>query len=418
MARKINQLTALRIQRIKGRGLYPDGSGLYLQVSGTSKSWIYRYMLDGRERYMGLGSYPIIGLAEARTKVAAQRKLKQDGVDPIDARQAQKRNAKIQAASTVTFKAAAEKYLATHSPSWKNKVHIRQWSTTLEHYVYPALGSETVGAIDLDLVLSVLEPIWRSKTETASRVRQRIETILDWASAHNYRQGENPARWRGHLDKLLPRRSQIRTVRHQPALPYLQIGKFVEALRHQKGIAPLALELLILTASRTNEVIGARWSEFDLTHGVWSVPASRTKTGREHRVPLSARALALLNRLYSTASNEVVFSASAVGHPLSNNALLSVLTRMNQSSYTVHGFRSTFRDWASERTSHSSEAIEMALGHSIRNKVEAAYRRGDLFLKRQTLMEDWARYCSNSSSSTVVVSYEPSSASAVRREAL
>jgi integrase len=282
--------------------------------------------------------------------------------------------------------------ISMHRDSWRNEKHRDQWRNTLNSYASPVIGSLPVQTIDVALVMKALEPIWKTKPETASRLRGRIEAVLDWAAVRGYRTGENPARWRGHLDKLLPARSKIQRVQHHPALPYNELADFMDALEGQDGTAARALEFLILTAARTGEIIGARWDEVDLEEKIWTVPGERMKAGREHRVPLSPAALVLLKRMKETES-DFVFPGGKKGMPLSNMAMLAVLKRMRRDDLTAHGFRSTFRDWAAECTDFRSEVVEMALAHTIENKVEAAYRRGDLFQKRRQLMQAWTRFC-------------------------
>jgi len=281
--------------------------------------------------------------------------------------------------------------------------HKEQWPNTLNTYAGPVFGSLPVQAIDVGLVMKALEPIWQTKPETASRLRGRIEAVLDWATAREYRKGENPARWRGHLDKLLPARSKVRKVEHHSALPYDELADFIVALRGQEGVASRALEFLILTAARTGEVIGARWDEVDLEEKIWVVPAARMKAGREHRVPLSAAAVAVLEEMSEIRESDFVFPGGKKGKPLSNMAMLAVLKRMERSELTAHGFRSSFRDWAAEQTNFPHEVAEMALAHTVGDKVEAAYRRGDLFQKRQQIMEAWARFCLTTRSQAEVV---------------
>ena len=404
----IHRLTAVQIARATKPGMYADGGGLYLQVSRVgTKSWIYRFQLDHRSREMGLGPVHSVTLAEARDKAAAARKLKVNGQDPIDLRREQKAQAKAEIARAVTFKTAAERYIASHRAGWRNDKHADQWTATLETYVYPVFGDLAVAAIDTGLVLQVLdakvpakggddkrppERFWTSRPETASRVRGRIEVILDWARVRGYRTGENPARWRGHLDKLLPARSRVRGVKHHSALPFGELPAFMPQLRAREGTAAKALEFAILTAARTGEVLGARWEEIDFAAKVWTVPAERMKSGREHRVPLNKRALALLGELERNEAGPI-FPGARADQPLSNMALLETLRRMERGDLTAHGFRSTFRDWAAERTSYPGDVVEMALAHAVKNKVEAAYRRGDLFEKRCRLMEDWGKFC-------------------------
>lgn len=390
--RESNRLTALKVARLKRPGRYGDGRGLWLQVTprGT-KSWLFRYMLNGRARQMGLGPVHTVTLADARDRATACRRLLLDGIDPIDTRQADRVRAKIEAARSMTFKDCAISFIDANKPGWSNSKHLAQWRSSLERYVYPTIGDVSVTAIDTAMVLKVLEPIWTKKPETASRVRGRIEAVLDRAKALGYREGENPARWRGHLDKLLPATSKLTTVRHYPALPYRDIPAFMTDLRAQQGVSPRALEFTILSATRTSETINATWSEIDLDQKLWMIPADRMKGKREHRVPLCDHAVRLLAEL--PRDGDYVFMGGKADRPLSNMALLKVLARMGRSDLTTHGFRSTFRDWAAETTAYPAEVAEMALAHSVPDKVEAAYRRGDMFAKRRGLMDDWAKFC-------------------------
>ena len=374
--------------------MYPDGGGLYLQITESgAKSWSFRFMLNGRAREMGLGPLHAVPLADARAKAAECRKLRYEGIDPIEARKVERDKARLAAARALSFDDAAEAYIKAHQAGWRNAKHVDQWRNTLNTYAGPAFGKLPVQDVDVSLVMRALEPIWTTKTETASRVRGRIEAVLDWAAVRGYRRGENPARWRGHLENLLPRRARVQKVRHHAALPYNEVGAFMEPLRQQEGVAASALELLILTATRTSETIGARWSEIDFDNECWTIPAERMKAGREHRVPLSAPALALLNRRSQGRRDDFVFPGGKTGKPLSNMALLALLGRMNRDDLTAHGFRSTFRDWAAECTGFPREVVEMALAHAVSDKVEAAYRRGDLFQKRRQLMDAWAKHC-------------------------
>jgi integrase len=352
-------------------------------------------MLDSRPREMGLEPVNVISLAEARKRAAECRRMRHDGIDPIEARRAQRDQKKLEAAKSMTFDACADAYIEAHQASWRNEKHRDQWRNTLNSYASPVFGSMPVQAVDVALVMKALEPIWKTKPETASRLRGRIEAVLDWAAVRGYRKGENPARWRGHLDKLLPARAKIQKVEHHAALPYDQIGEFSAALRGQEGIGARALEFLILTAARTGEIIGARWGEVDLEDKIWVVPETRMKAGREHRVPLSGAALTILKQMNEIRDGDFVFPGGKKAKPLSNMAMLAVLRRMGRNDLTAHGFRSTFRDWAAERTNFPREVVEMALAHTIESKVEAAYRRGDLFQKRRQLMEAWARYCAS-----------------------
>ncbi|WP_243856657.1 site-specific integrase [Paraburkholderia sp. BL6665CI2N2] len=382
----------MKINKTTKTGLYADGGGLYLQITSTgAKSWLFRYMRAGKARGMGLGPLHTIGLAEARAKALDCRRLLLDGKDPIDTRK-DERQAQLAATGEMTFEKCAEKYIAAHRSGWKNAKHADQWINTLTTYAYPVFNSLPVSAIDTALVMKVLEPIWTTKTETATRVRGRIESVLDWATVSGYRSGENPARLKGHLDNLLPKRSKVQKVAHHPALPYGEVGKFVGLVRAQDGAAARALELVILTASRTNEVIASTWQEFDLNTGVWTIPAERMKMGKEHRVPLSARAIEIIKAQEAIRQNDYVFPGARYGKPLSNMAMLELLRRMGRTDITVHGFRSTFRDWAGETTHYPREVCEAALAHGIKDKAEAAYARGDLFTKRAALMQDWATY--------------------------
>ncbi len=393
MARKIHRLTALAVSRTTQAGLYGDGGGLYLQITPAGvKSWLFRYMRQGKARGMGLGPLHTINLAEARSKALACRKLLLDGADPLEAKRQHRISVALSNAKSMTFEQCATAYIAAHKAGWKSEKHASQWTNTLETYAYPIFGKLPVASIDTALVMKVLEPIWTTKTETATRVRGRMESVLNWASVRGYREGENPARWKGHLDHLLPKRSKVAEVHHHPALAYADAPDFMVELRQQEGIAAEALEFLILTACRTNEVIGARWKEFDLAEKTWVVPAARMKAGKEHRVPLSPRALTILKGLRKQAQDEFVFPGQQPGKFLSNMAMLELLKRMKLDGLTVHGFRSTFRDWVGETTNFPREVAEAALAHAIKDKAEAAYARGDLFAKRRRMFENWARY--------------------------
>jgi integrase len=395
MARAIGRLTALKVNKKKHPGMYADGGGLYLRVTkdGT-KNWVFRFMLNGRPRWMGMGPFHTVSLVEARKRAAEFRLQRHDGIDPIDARRAERRQAQLDAAKAVTFKDCAARYIAGHKAGWRNTKHAAQWAATLATYAEPVIGGLSVQAIDIPHVLKVLEPIWTTKPETAGRVRGRIESVLDWAKVRGYRAGENPARWRGHLDKLLPARSKVRRVEHHAALPYAELPGFLASLREQEGIAARALEFAILTAARTGEVIGARWDEIDLLDKTWTVPGTRMKAGREHRVPLSQRVLAILEEVQPLrhAEDGFVFPGGKPGRPLSNMAFLMLLRRMERGDLTAHGFRSSFRDWCAERTNFPSEVAEMALAHTVSDKTVAAYNRSDLFDKRRQLMEAWAQF--------------------------
>lgn len=393
MARSINRLSARAVNTVTVRGLHADGGGLYLQVSRfDTKSWIFRFTMNKKTRDMGLGPLHTISLAEARDEALKCRKMVRDNIDPIEVRKLLRAERLVNGASFMTFKQCADAYISSHSAAWKNVKHLAQWQYTLNSYAYPVIGGLPVQSVDVGLVMKVLEPIWQTKTETASRVRGRIESILDWAKTRKYRDGENPARWKGHLDQLLPKKSKIQKVRHHEALPYTDIGSFLIRLRQQNGISAFGLEFLILTAARTGEVMKTTWDDIDLNTKVWTIPAHRMKSDKEHRVPLSPRADELLGAVGKFKTGEFVFPGQKPVSSLSNMAFLQLLKRMGE-DVTAHGFRSTFRDWAAERTMHSREVVEMALAHAIGNKVEEAYRRGDLFEKRRKLMIDWAVYC-------------------------
>ncbi|TXN72725.1 integrase arm-type DNA-binding domain-containing protein [Methylobacterium sp. WL6] len=386
------KLTALGVTRLKTPGMYGDGGGLWLQVTGKGgKSWIFRYTLQGKAREMGLGPVSTFSLAEARDKALACRKLTYEGVDPIEVRRERLQKEALEAARTVTFRTCAEAYIEAHKAGWRNGRHVGQWSATLESYAYPIIGDHPVQAIDTALVMRVLDPIWTTRSETAARVRGRIESILDWAKTRSYRDGENPARWKGHLANLLPKRSKVSKVKHHPALPFNEVPSFLKTLDERGGTAARLLAFTILTAARSGEARDALWSEIDMNAGVWTVPGERMKGGREHRVPLSRPTLAILEEMQNL-DDTVVFPGSRSGKPLSHMAMLMLLRRLGRGDITTHGFRSSFRDWAAETTAFPSDVVEMALAHVIDNKVEAAYRRGDLFEKRRELMSAWATY--------------------------
>ena len=399
MSRRIQRLSAKAVESKKQPGYYPDGGGLYLQVSRSgTKSWVFSFTLARKQREMGLGPlgtapHYVVSLAAARAKAADCRNLLANNVDPIAARESRAQLA-LTAAKSITFREAAKRFIARNRPTWKNPKHISQWENTLATYADPIMGHLPVADVDAALVLRVLEPIWISKHETADRVRQRIERILSWSTVRGYRSGDNPARWRGHLDQTLPTISKEERVKHFPALPYKEIPAFMRQLRAESGIAPLALELTILSAMRTDAVIPARPQEFDLHEAVWTIPAERMKGKRRvaHRVPLSPRALAIA-RERIVAGGEFMFPGLKEGKPLSNGAMLQLLDRMGHGEITVHGFRSTFKDWATECTAFPEIVSEMVLAHKISNKVEAAYRRGDLIEKRRPLMVAWEKYC-------------------------
>ena len=401
----INRLTALQVQKLSKPGYHADGAGLHLCVKATGgKSWIFRYRYGGKEREMGLGPLHTVSLAEAREKALAQRKMLLDGVDPLAAKHASEVQRKLAEASVITFDTAATSYIASHRAGWKNEKHAEQWTNTLTTYASPVFGSLPVADITTPLVLRVLEPIWTTKTETASRVRGRVEKILDWCKTQGYRTGDNPAAWRGHLENLLSAPQKTKKVEHHPALPWREIGAFMQALRTMPGTAALATEFIILTNCRTSEAIEARWAEIDMGEKRWTIPAARMKAAKEHTIPLSDAALAVLQRLKAeTKEGEFVFPGGKKNTPLSNMACLALLKRMGRSDLTVHGFRSSFRDWAGEATAHPREVIEHAMSHQLKDKAEAAYQRGSLLERRRVLMADWANYCAQPAATGVVV---------------
>ena len=404
--RQTKRLSALEVARAKASGMYPDGDGLYLRIADDGgRAWQFRYVLKGRQRYMGLGPVSRVTLAEARQRRDEARQLVSKGIDPIEHARAAASAQALAKAALVTFKESAESLIKAKEVGWRNEKHAAQWRTTLEVYAYPIIGELPVQDVAVGHIMKILEPIWETKTETATRVRGRIEAVLDAAAARGHRTGDNPARWRGHLQSLLPARNKVAAVQHHPALPYGEAGAFMAELRAEEGSSALALELLILTATRTTEAIGARLSEIHLDSKTWIIPPARIKAEREHRIPLSAPAVSVIRRamkareqylkstkLTEEQAGDFLFPGKPGTH-LSNNALLALLERMGRDDLTAHGFRSTFRDWAAEQTNFPREVAEMALAHVIEDKTEAAYRRGDLFEKRRKMMDAWAGYC-------------------------
>jgi integrase len=391
MARAVNKLTSLEISRKSRPGRYGDGGGLYLVVtrSGT-RSWAFRYERSGKAHEMGLGSAETIGLAEARRRATRCRQHLLDGIDPLVQRRAAQGTVAV---SGLTFAAVAGLYITAHAPAWRSAVHAGQWRSTLRQYVLPVIGEVPVAAIDTGMVMRILEPLWPVKTETASRLRGRIEAVLDYASARGWRAGENPARWRGHLANLLPARGKLAPVEHHPAMAWGDVPGFMQTLAARSGAAACALRFIVLTAARSGEARGALWREINPVERTWTIPASRTKAAKEHRVSLAAPALALLEDVSreaeQVAPDGLVFPGQAAHRPVSDVALAKLLP----AGVTVHGFRAAFRTWAAETTGHPREVIEMALAHRVGDAVEQAYARGDLFDKRRRLMEDWAAFC-------------------------
>jgi integrase len=400
LAQNLSKLSALAVAKVSKPGYYGDGGGLVLQVSATgSKSWLFRFNVAGRRREMGLGSLNAVSLSEARIKARECRSQLQLGQDPLEARDALRKDARVQASRVLTFAQCAKAYINAHHASWKNAKHGDQWTNTLATYAGPVIGDIPVAAVDTDLIVKVLMPIWDTKTETATRLRGRIESVLDWATVSKFRAGDNPARWRGHLENLLANPNKIAPVKNHPALPWQEIGAFLSLLEHREGVAARAVRFTILSACRSGEIRGATWDEFDLKAKIWTIPAKRMKAGKEHRVPLSEAALAILQP--SPADAGLVFPGRKNAQ-LSDMSLTAVLRRMGRSDITVHGFRSTFRDWCAEAVgnSFSREVCEHALAHSLPDKVEAAYRRGDLLTKRVELMNAWAEYCTSDKAAT------------------
>lgn len=413
MARLIEKLTHLGISKLKQPGYYGDGAGLWLQVSASgSKSWIFRYTIAGRQREMGIGALLTVGLADARIKAKECRQILLAGKDPIDERNAIRKDKALERAKSMTFDQCADAYINAHRLEWKNEKHISQWRNTLATYAGPVIGHLPVAEVTTPLVVKILNLVWETKTETATRLRGRIEKILDWATVAGYREGENPARWRGHLENLLAKPRKLAKVTHHPALPWKEMGRFMGALRRQPGNAARALEFAILTAARSGEVRNATWDEIDTEAALWTIPAERMKMKKEHRVPLSSNALKLLASL--PREGLLLFPGTRDDLALSDMTLTAAIRRMDLAeikekgtgwkdpvigrTVTAHGFRSTFRDWTAEATNFPREICEHALAHSLPDKVEASYRRTDLVDKRVALMQSWADFCNSTPS--------------------
>ncbi len=396
------ELGALAVSNIRRRGYNPVGGVIGLGLNVTkydSRSWVLRYHVGGRRRDMGLGSYPSVNLAHAREAARVARAKLAQGIDPITEARAARSALQADLASAITFSQGALKYIETHEHAWRNAKHAQQWRNTIESFANPVMGKILLKDVALPHVLAALEPIWRTKTETATRLRGRIEAVLDWATARGYRTDANPARWKGLLDMLLPAPNKIAKTDHHRAIPYADMAGVMAQLKAQEGMGSAALRFLVLTACRSGEVRNAQWSEFDLVESLWTIPASRMKAGKEHRVPLSDAAVEIIAKQKAISICEFVFpspnrskTAAQKGAPLSDMTLAAVLRRMGVNA-VPHGFRSTFRDWCAEQTDYPNEVAEMALAHTVSNKVEAAYRRGDLYGKRKKLMQDWADYC-------------------------
>ena len=398
------KLTALGAKKLTKPGHHGDGGGLYLRVADGRKSWMFRYKVKGKTHWLGLGAFDDYDLAEVRDAARECRRQLREGIDPIAAR----RDAKAAAveAGEITFKVMAQRYIAAHKDTWRNAKHAEQWPSTLEAYVYPIMGERPVASVSVADVLAVLEPIWWEKPETASRVRGRIETVLDYAASRHLRTGENPARWRGHLQHSLPARAKVAKVEHHAALPWAELPRVMGRLMESKGTSALCLRFLILTAARSNEARGVTWGEIDLDAKVWSVPDNRMKGGLDHRVPLSAPVLEILKALapLGTSPDKLVFEGGKKEKPLSDVAVTKALSTAGADDYTVHGLRSTFRDWCAERTAYPREVCEAALAHVNKDKVEAAYARTDHFEQRCRLMADWAAYAMSPAPAGKVVS--------------
>jgi integrase len=403
MPRKIVRgLTSLDAKRINKRGMHADGSNLYLSVAKNgSRSWIFRYRLGNRRRHLGLGPVDQVPLAEARKRADAARRQLYDGVDPVEARREKRVASRLAAARSVTFRSCVEHYVAAHRAGWRSAKHATQWATTLETYAYPTLGALPVHAIGSREVLSVLSPIWVEKAVTASRLRGRIEKVINFARAHSWREGDdNPARW-SVLSPLLPEKNKVAQVKHFGAVPVDEIPTFTATLRSQQGMAALALQFTLLTAARSSEALGARWCEIDLDDATWTVPAERTKAMRSHRVPLGGDALDLLRALPGLRDGELVFP-SVRGKVLPSVAMSRVMKACGYPTATVHGLRSSFRDWVAEKTSFPGEVAEAALAHVVADRTEAAYRRTTLFARRAEMMQAWANYCGGGAGASVL----------------
>lgn len=391
-------LKSARKDAAAGKGkaiLLGDGGGLTLQITKTgSASWIHRYMRQKKAVGIGLGGYPEVSLKLARVKAQECRQLLAENRDPLAEKRAASFAAKLEEAKDKTFETCATEYIADHKAEWKNPKHRQQWENTLATYAFPVIGNRPISKVNTPDIKRILNPIWTTKNETASRLRGRIEAVIDWATAHELRTGDNPARWKGHLEHLLAKTTpEQRAEKHHAALPHAQMPDFIQSLARQEGMARWSLEFLILTACRTSEVTGAKWEEFDEESKLWTIPKERMKAGRAHRVPMSDRALEILKEVKPFSRGKFVFPGSTADKPLSNMAMNMLLRRMGATGYTVHGFRSTFRDWVGEKTNHDFRTAEAALAHGLPDKVAAAYARSDLFEKRFAMMRDWEAYC-------------------------
>jgi integrase len=409
----LNKLTDLKLESIVAKArkaagtpnaksaLVGDGAGLYLSiVKAGSASWLFRYMVAGKAHTIGLGGYPKVSLKFARAKAQEVRDSLAQGIDPSLAKKEVARQQKIAAAKAKTFDACAAEYIELQRPMWANEKHAQQWTNTIATYASPLIGKLPIAHIETDDVLNVLKPIWTSKPDTASRLRGRIESVLGWATVHGWRSGQNPARFKDHLEHLLPKR-QASAQKHHASMPYAEVPAFMQKLQNESGMARYALEFLILCASRTGEVIAAKWSEIDASKRVWTIGASRMKAKVEHRVALSDRALEVLKTVKPFSQGEYVFVGRRHDKPLSNMAMAELLKRMGVTGITVHGFRSSFRVWAGEQTSYPFHVAEQALAHSLPDAVQAAYLRSDFFEHRVGLMRDWATFVATVPATTI-----------------
>jgi integrase len=405
MARTLNRLSAFKVEKAKRPGMHADGGGLYLRVAeGGSKQWIFRYVANGRLRDMGIGPCHTLDLAKARERARQARELRLDGIDPIAHKHAQRAAAVAEAAKAMTFKQCAEGFIRDNERKWSSVKHRDQWKKTLQDYVYPTLGNLLVASIDTPLVLKVIKPLWERVPETASRVRGRIEQVLGWATVHHYRSGDNPARWQGLLEHALPARNDVAKVKHHAALPYTEAPAFMAKLREDSSVGARCLEFIALTAARLGEGNEVTWNEIDFEARAWTIPAKRMKAKKEHRVPLSDAAMAVLEEMRTIQCSDYVFPGARDGRPIGENTVgRAGIKLVEGGGFTTHGLRSTFRDWAAECTSFPNEVVEMALAHAIPSAVEKAYRRGDLFEKRRRLMDAWADYCGRRNGSGAVV---------------
>ena len=407
MPKRARELSPIEVSRLSEPGFHAVGviPGLYLKIGkGDARSWILRTMVGVKRRDIGLGSYPAIKLAAAREKAREARETIEQGRDPVAERQEARQRLMVNAAKSVTFDECARKLLEKKQPEFRNAKHAAQWSTTLAVYASPVIGKLPVASIELGHITSILDPIWTTKTETATRVRGRIESVIDYGIANGWRTAPNPARWKANLDAVLAKPGKLKAVRHHKALPYSDVPELIVELGKRQGTSARALLFLIYTAARSGEIRGASWTEIDLANQLWTIPPDRMKAQREHRVPLSDAAIELLGGLKRMAGSDLLFPNTS-GNPLSDMALTKLLRDM-EAATTAHGLRSSFRDWATERTNYPEFILEMALAHTVSDKVLAAYRRTDLLEKRRRLMADWARFCLALHAEKTVVAFD------------